>query len=173
MQALWDWLAKRKGNTQGSSDTVRQSANISMVSMISFGAVRYGPGSGTAVVVVVVEVVVVVVGVVVFAPPLQRPVRLSHLGFPSLPVPCSGRSLSGHLLARRPPAMARRSKRLGSVFILPGQRRSTDCLRCSPYCRQRSSDSTSCCRLRRSAGAVRSSGGVWSTDKWAVRLFLC
>ena len=68
---------------------------------------------------VVVEVVVVVV-VVVF-PPLHNPVRVSHLGFPFLPSPDSGLSLSGHLLASERPTkskVARREPGLISVRAL-------------------------------------------------------
>jgi hypothetical protein len=81
---------KVNGNTQGSSDTVRHS------------------GSGASVVVVVVEVVVVVV---VVCPPLHNPVRVSHFGFPRLPSPDSGLSLSGHLLASESPTTSKVARR--------------------------------------------------------------
>ena len=57
---------------------------------------------------VVVEVVVVVV---VVCPPLHNPVRVSHFGFPRLPSPESGLSLSGHLLASERPTTSKVARR--------------------------------------------------------------
>ena len=88
----------------------------------------------------------VVVVVVVF-PPLHNPVRVSHFGFPRLPSPDSGLSLSGHLLASERPTTSKVARREPGLIVSVRAllSRSSDC-RCCIILEMLSPRSTSCCR---------------------------